>query len=139
LQGAGQEYQPGGVGIYLVDMNFELVMTLSMKKLLLLVTSVFFITSCGGGGGGGSSPAPAPTPTSATANLTLNNAKGYVGGTVINPVKTIMRLFKGALKRKKRIVSYLNLISKSSGLSFFVPDKTNSTPSSLGETPLNNL
>jgi hypothetical protein len=51
----------------------------SMKNLLLLVTSVVFITSCGGGGGGSS---PAPTPTSATANLTLNNAKGYVGGTV---------------------------------------------------------
>ena len=50
-----------------------------MKNLLLLVTSVVFITSCGGGGGGSS---PAPTPTSATANLTLNNAKGYVGGTV---------------------------------------------------------
>ena len=33
-----------------------------MKKLLLLVTSIVFITSCGGGGGGGSSPAPAPTP-----------------------------------------------------------------------------
>ena len=33
-----------------------------MRKLLLLVTSVAFITSCGGGGGGGSSPAPAPTP-----------------------------------------------------------------------------
>ena len=34
-----------------------------MKNLLLLVTSIVFITSCGGGGGGGggSSPAPAPS------------------------------------------------------------------------------
>ena len=53
-----------------------------MKNLLLLVTSIVFITSCGGGGGGGGSAPAMPTPTSATANLTLNNVKGYVGGTV---------------------------------------------------------
>ena len=53
---------------------------LSLNTSTLLVT-VFLITSCGGGGGGGSTPT-IPTPTSATANLTLNNAKGYVGGTV---------------------------------------------------------
>lgn len=53
---------------------------LSLNTSTLLVT-VFLITSCGGGGGGGSTPT-IPTPTSATANLTLNNTKGYVGGTV---------------------------------------------------------
>jgi len=53
-----------------------------MKNLLLLVTSIVFITSCGGGGGGGGSAPAMPTPTAATANLTLNNSKGYVGGTV---------------------------------------------------------
>ena len=54
---------------------------LSLNTSTLLVT-VFLITSCGGGGGGGGSTPTIPTPTSATANLTLNNTKGYVGGTV---------------------------------------------------------
>jgi len=47
-----------------------------MKNLLLLVTSVVFITSCGGGGGGGGAPSPAqsatptPTPTPVTYSYT---------------------------------------------------------------------
>lgn len=50
----------------------------SMKNLLLLVTSVVFITSCGGGGGGGSSPAPTPTPSGPpTASITSSSLKGY--------------------------------------------------------------
>ena len=49
----------------------------AMKKLLLLVTSVAFITSCGGGGGGGggeSSVTPAPTPAPSNSAPTITNA-----------------------------------------------------------------
>ena len=44
-----------------------------MKNLLLLVTSIVFITSCGGGGGGGGSSAAAPTPSAPSIGITFSS------------------------------------------------------------------
>ena len=46
-----------------------------MKNILLLATSLFIITSCGGGGGGGSSPAPTPSaPANPPISITFSSS-----------------------------------------------------------------
>ena len=55
-----------------------------MNKLLVLVTSVVFITSCGGGGGGGGGgdlPAPSVIP-AATSSISLSSNTGNIGDAV---------------------------------------------------------
>ncbi len=52
-----------------------------MKKLLLLIASVVFITSCGGGGGGGSAPS-APTPQNISVSLTSSADSAEVNSSI---------------------------------------------------------
>ena len=52
-----------------------------MKKLLLLIASVVFITSCGGGGGDGSAPS-APTPQNISVSLTASADSAEVNSSI---------------------------------------------------------
>ena len=53
-----------------------------MKNLLLLITSIVFITSCGGGGGGGGSTPSVPTPQNISVSLTSSADSAEVNSSI---------------------------------------------------------